>query len=441
MSRAKGLFLWAGAAASLSGVAFAAEPTTPTTASNDEVRAIVAEMMADAQGRSSLLQGGATAGHDGRFFVASPDGSFRLNVGGQIQFRYLVNIDDEDDTVNEDEFDVGFQTRRTKLDFTGNVINKDWTFRVLSAFERENGVGFLEEAWVQYNFGNGWKARWGQFKLPLLREELVSSSRQLAVERSIVNEAFTQDRSQGLEFIYEQEDWNVKLAFSDGLDSENTDFTDTTLISSGPGDFTVNGEADYAFTGRFEYKFAGTWSRFADFTSRQGDDFAALVGVAGHWQQAPNTSMLTDVDRQTFQFTGDVSLEGDGWNAFGALIGRYENFNGAGPAGEDFEPFDWGFVVQGGYRFAPETELFARFDALMLDDDERAIEEDFYGFITVGVNQYYAGHAAKASVDVLWSMEATDELVGTGFANTGIGLSGSSEDNEFVIRLQFQLLF
>src|SRR5688572_8137802 len=97
MSRAKGLFLWAGAAASLSGAAIANE--TPV-ASNDEVRAIVAEMMADAQGRSSLLQGGATAGHDGRFFVASPDGSFRLNVGGQIQLRYLVAFDDEDDTVN-----------------------------------------------------------------------------------------------------------------------------------------------------------------------------------------------------------------------------------------------------------------------------------------------------------------------------------------------------
>lgn len=437
MSRAKGLFLWAGAAVGLSGVAFAAEPTTAV--SNDEVRAIVAEMMADAQGRSSLLQGGATAGHDGRFFIASPDGSFRLNVGGQIQFRYLINIDDEDDATEgqEDDFDLGFQTRRTKLDFTGNVINKDWTFRVLSNFDRDGGGAGLEEAWVQYNFGNGWKARWGQFKLPLLREELVSSSRQLAVERSVLNEAFTQDRSQGIEFAYEQEDWNLKLAFSDGLDSENTDFTDQSLRSN--IGFRPMGEADYAFTGRFEYKFAGTWSRFADFTSRQGDDFAALVGVAGHFQQGPNTSVATDIDRQTFQFTGDVSLEGDGWNAFAAFIGRYENFNVAG--GDDFEPFDWGFVIQGGYRFAPETELFARFDAIVVDDDERGTDEDFFPFITVGVNQYYAGHAAKASVDLLWALEATDELGGTGFNSTGLGLSGSTEDNEFVIRLQFQLLF
>lgn len=163
-----------------------------------------------------------------------------------------------------------------------------------------------------------------------------------------------------------------------------------------------------------------------------------MVGVAGHWQQGPNTNNANDFDRQTFQFTGDVSLEGDGWNAFGAIIGRWESFNVLG--GDDFEPFDWGFVVQGGYRFAPETEVFARFDALFLDDDERMLDEDFYPFITFGVNQYYAGHAAKATVDLLWALEATDEL-GAGFSSTGLGLSGSSEDNEIVIRLQFQFGF
>src|SRR5690606_6952326 len=131
----------------------------------------------------------------------------------------------------------------------------------LAGFDRDGGAAVLEEAWAQYNFGNGWKARWGQFKLPLLREELVSSSRQLAVERSFVNEFFTQDRSQGIELSYEQEDWRFAFAFSDGLDTENTD------INS-------DAENDYAFTGRFEYKMAGTWSRFADFTSREGDDFA-----------------------------------------------------------------------------------------------------------------------------------------------------------------------
>ncbi len=413
MSGAKGMMMWAGAAVGLAcGSAALAQPVA-----SDEVRAIVAEMMADSQGRSSLLANGATGGHDGRFFVASSDGAFRLNVGGQIQFRYIINWLDEDE--DEDDFDGGFQTRRTKLDFTGNIINKDWTYRVLAAFDRDGGAAVLEEAWAQYNFGNGWKARWGQFKLPLLREELVSSSRQLAVERSFVNEFFTQDRSQGIELSYEQEDWRFAFAFSDGLDTENTD------INS-------DAENDYAFTGRFEYKMAGTWSRFADFTSREGDDFASLLGIAAHYQRSRNTGNPADVDTDLFQYTADVSLEGDGWNAFGAFIGRYTDSDSLA-GGASFH--DIGAVVQAGYRFAPETEVFARWDGLFLDSD-RNLEDDSVNFLTFGVNQYYAGHAAKATIDLVWALDET-----AGLADTGLGLLGSMEDNALALRLQFQLLW
>ena len=110
----------------------AAAPAFAQT-STDTVRAQVAEMMADAETRSSLLAAG-DAGHDGRFFIAG-DG-FRLNIGGQIQFRYVLNF--RDDENNGDDFSNGFQTRRTKLDFNGEIRN-DWFFRVLGAFDREGG--------------------------------------------------------------------------------------------------------------------------------------------------------------------------------------------------------------------------------------------------------------------------------------------------------------
>jgi len=64
------------------------------SANNDEVRALVAEMLADADTRSSLLMSGGNAGHDGKFFLADTDGNFRLNVGGQVQFRYIANFGD-----------------------------------------------------------------------------------------------------------------------------------------------------------------------------------------------------------------------------------------------------------------------------------------------------------------------------------------------------------
>jgi len=379
--------------------------TAAAQAQTDAQRAYTAEMLSQAQSHTNTLaQPPATA----------------VNVGGQIQFRWIFNSRDDSGLVEDTT--TGFQTRRTKLDFTGNIINKDWTFRVLSAFDRDGGAAVLEEAWVQYRFGNGWNARWGQFKLPLNREELVSSSRQLAAERSVVNEFFTQDRSQGIELSYDTENMRFVAAFSDGLDSENTDFAGEGL------------EADYAVTGRFEYKFQGTWSRFADFTSRQGDDFASMLGGAAHWQHN-DTPGFTDTD--LLQYTADLSLEGDGWNAFGAFVGRYSDMDGAASVN------DMGFVIQAGYRFAPETELFARWDALWPDDDRGDDLEDLYNFITVGLNQYYAGHAAKATIDLVWALEETDDLaaLGTDPENTGLGLLGSSDDSEIALRLQFQLLF
>src|SRR5688572_27107084 len=67
------------------------------------------ELLADAGSRTSF-QAGGTGGHDGKFFVASADGSFRLNVGGQTQFRYNMNSRDVDDP--DEEFSNGFTMRR-----------------------------------------------------------------------------------------------------------------------------------------------------------------------------------------------------------------------------------------------------------------------------------------------------------------------------------------
>jgi hypothetical protein len=437
MKRCKSVCVLAGAALSLGGINAALAQT-----SSDEVRAIVAEAMADAQNRSSLLAQGAGSGHDGRFFIAKEDGSFRLNVGGQIQFRYIANF--RNDNASDDDFEGGFQTRRTKLDFSGNIVNKDWEYRVLAAFDRATGNAILEEAWVNYTFGDGWSARWGQFKLPLLREELVSSSKQLAVERSLANEAFTQDRSQGIQLQYRTDDWRVIGAFSDGLDSENTDFNNNSLRTpAGANSFLVRGEADYALTGRVEYKFQGDWKWFEDFTSPQGQDFAALLGAAVHYQQGPNSSAPTDVDRETLQYTVDLSLEGDGWNLYGAFIGR--NDDTRGPVGTDADANDdFGAVVQGGWRFAANTEVFARWDAIFGDSDRpQFANNDNFNFFTIGLNQYYAGHAAKATVDCVLSFDDTSALINTGLLpNTTTGVLGQSDnDVEVTLRLQFQLLF
>lgn len=425
----KGLVMLAGAALGLSATAATA------STSNDEVRAVVAEMLADAETRSSLLAGG-DAGHDGRFYIAG-DG-FRLNVGGLLQFRYVANFREDDSVTagNPDDFTHGFQTRRTKIDFNGE-LNKDWFFRVRLANDLGDSAN-VDYAYAGYKFANGLKVTWGQFKLPMLREELVSDSKQLAVERSNANAAFTQDYSQGIEFAWEAEQIRFFAAFSDGLASRNTDFN----TRENTGGFSTSGQADYAFTGRVEFLGSGNWKQFEDFTALKGGDFGWMIGAAAHWQQSDNTGLLLDTDRNTLQYTIDASVEGDSWNLYGAFIGRHQE-NRAGGADSDTD--DFGAIVQAGWRFAENTEIFARWDAIFLDDERLPVgsdAEDNYNFLTVGLNQYYAGHAAKASLDAVYAFERTDGLFSTGvLPNTGTGLLGSTDDGEIVFRLQFQVVF
>lgn len=435
----KSLSLLAGAALGLSGSLAMAQQST------DEVRAVVSEMMADAETRSSLLSGG-DAGHDGRFFIAG-DG-FRLNIGGYIQTRYYMNFRDEGEVGQpgfgdpQDDFTHGFYMSRVKVDFSGE-LNKDWFYRVrLGASSASNpdadtsessGVNF-DYAYGGYKFANGMKVTFGQFKLPLLREELIADTKGLAVERSMVNDLFSQGYSQGIQFSHEYETWRWCGAFSDGVNSANTNWTSQTNTSG----FTTSGQAEYALTGRFEFLFSGAWKQFEDFTSPKGSDFGFMMGAAAHWQQSTQTPVITDNDQNMFEFTVDASLKGDSWNIYGAFVGRQQDNRAAGV---DSDYFDMGAIVQGGWRFAENTELFGRWDAVFFDDD-RGTNQDSSNFITVGVNQYFAGHAAKATLDLIWAVEETSELTFTGgVPNTQIGILGENSSGEVCIRMQLQVVF
>lgn len=396
----------------------------------DEVRAVVSEMLNDAQTRTSLLAD--NAGHqDGNFFISSDDGAYSLNLYGLIQFRYLLNF--HDDNATDDGFEPGFQTTRTRIGAKGNIVSKEWSYVVQGNFARDGGTFGLEDAYVDYRFEGGLRVRWGQFKLPLLREELIDDSHQLAVERSVMNSVFTQGRSQGVALLCNSSFCNTGIAFSDGLNSLNTDIT-----APGGLGYIPAGESDWAVTGRIEFLFSGSKKALSDFTSPQGGAQGLMLGLAGHYQQSPNTAAATDTDRDLFEYTADLSVEGDGWNAFGAFVGRWDNLRTAG-ADTDFN--DFGAVVQAGVYVNKDTELFARWDAIFADGD-RALTEDNFHFVTFGVNEYFAGHAAKFSADAVVSLTDTPDLNALGvLPNTGVGLLGNTDSGEVVGRLQFQLLF
>lgn len=432
MSRTSKMMVLAGTALSLGAMNALAQTANP-----DQDRAYAADVLADAQQRTSLL-GVADAGHDGKgFMLSNADGSYTLYVGGQVQFRYTGNwTDDEGGSEDDsDDFAHGFETRRTKIWFKGNIINKDFTYNVVGAFDRGgndsessgSGGGFsLEQAWARYQWENGAWFKWGQFKLPFLREENVSSAHQLAADRSVTNEIFNQDYSQGLELGYSTDNFRITGNVSDGFGTDGFGTRNTT--------YTSGAEADYALTARAEWKWAGAWDQFNDFTSWRNSDRAGMLGGALHWQSGGETFATADVDM--WSITGDVSLEFNGWNLYGAVVWRNTEPEG----GTDAD--DWGWLVQGGVFFTDKTEGFARFD-MVLPDDESGVPDDEYSTLTFGVNHYFLekSHAAKFTADVQWFFDAQSESSSLVPSIEGIGMRSTSEDGQVTLRLQFQLLF
>ena len=365
------------------------------------------------------MMGGIPAGHDSNgFFIGSDDGNFRLNVGGQMQARYMINFQDDDDSSAIDSTRGGFENTRTKLILSGNVLNPNWTYRVESNFG-QGGVDTLEDAWINYDFDNGFSFTVGQFKLPGLREEMVWSGYQQAVERSLINSAFTLDRSQGIMLTYEGEWFRGSAAFSDGARGLNS--------------ASLAYDTEYAFSLRGEILFAGTWDQFNDFASWKGEDFGFLLGGAFHFQDGEYGTPA--LETQIIGLTLDASVEFGGANLFGALVWNDVDND----AGVDANP--WGFVVQGGFFLTEDWELFGRFE--YGDADDIFGDSDDLMALTLGVTKYWDRHNLKWTTDVGVAFDAVDLLwVSTPDANlTGWRADVPDEDTQVVVRTQLQLLF
>ncbi len=341
-----------------------------------------------------------------------------LKLGVQLQFRYDVNLRD-DDALGDNDTTIGFSMRRAKVEGSGDITDS-MKGKFVMAFDRSSGEASLEDALVEWDINDSLSATIGQFKLPFLREESVSSKRQLFHERSSANETFNQDRAQGVQLNFGGDAWRAAAAFSDGFNSDNTSF------NSG-------NEADYAFTARGEFKFGDAdWKAYDQFTSFRGTAAGGMVGAAVHWQSAGDTNPSLAENVEMLGFTADASYLGDGWNLFGSFVWMNED-----DGTDDFD--DMGVVVQGGVFFTDQFEAIARWSAVFADSD-RVNDED-YSDLALGMNYYIVpeSHAAKFTAAVVYAFDATTESIVS--TSTGHNLLASDEDGQIGLTFQLQLLF
>ena len=480
-----------------------------------EIRAVVQDVLADADTRSSLQAAQATSGYNNGFFISSPDGNFKLQMNGQLQTRWAYNwlsnrdmnnseatIADPTGATSTGTFNqlgvakaaYGFEVRRAKLEFSGHISDPSWQYAVTLAYQQffnsntlsndaynfaggggvsqgdnfAGGIG-LENAYVKKDLGNGFNVMVGQFKSPFLREWLVSSKYQLAVERSLVSTLFSTGWTQGIQLGWNNDMLRVMASYNDGANNANIGSISGTNVFAVTGDNLGVGFAQWAFTGRGEWKPFGSWQQFNDFSSMRGEASGLLLGAAINWQRGGqqdvgNTSTIVtpgsgNAEATFLTWTVDATWELGGASLFAAWA---MNTAYTVPLGNN-SINTYGTIVQGGYFVSNDVELFARWEwmstASTPDNSPQSVNTpsgeniNFLGaynsFVnnigTVGFNWYIGGaRGLKFTSDfgVSWKPLIFqtglfgDNIAGAEYREEGVGGGG-----QLVARTQLQLLF
>jgi regulator of replication initiation timing len=413
-----------------------------------EIRGLVHDVLADSDSRASLLQNGLTAGWSEHFFLASPDGRFKLQLEGQMQIRWVFNYQDA-----RDKWRHGFENTRTKLTFSGHVFNPDLQYLIRGQFSPAGGtVNFdggardaaggefgLQDAWIQYRLNNNWFLRIGQFQIPFNREELVDSSRQLLVERSHVAEAFSQGRSQGIQFMYAVDEWKVMFAVHDGIEDGLAAQNAVLLGTRGGNTPALTQDVEIALSARFESLLAGDWRQFADFTSPMSDDFGMLFGIGGtyHKGESDGSGSFFKDEGEFYGITTDLSLEFGGASLFASFYYNYIDSQSADARLAQVHLI--GGTVEGGVYVAPKWELFGRWEYSNWSGNNTLSVSDLH-LISFGTNYYLDGHDAKFTMDLGFSLDELAAVWASSLAGTR-GESLTSPTKQIFFRAQFQLLF
>ncbi|MDG2094832.1 MAG: porin [Phycisphaerales bacterium] len=327
-----------------------------TRSRSDDIRNIVQDVIADADTRTSLQGSNGIIGYDDGYFVRTPDNKFLLKLRGQLQFRWIMDHRNKmpgQDYGNEDVDQ--FELRRSKLHFYGHIFDPSFSYRLTLATNTRTlansgeSTVFIENAFIQKSFENGMFVRLGQYKGPYLREEMVPSAYQLAVERSMVNHAFTYAWTQGLELGWDVHPFHLRVMYNDGPRQLNVGAYQTLMNS---------------ILARAEVVLAGEYADFRTLTTKDADEFGLMIGAGFQWYTLKNSDTEwvyanVEADR-SLGFTMDISMFDEGWTAFSYFVwGNGQNTS----LGLDQEAVDsWGWVGQAGITVHENVQLYSRYE-------------------------------------------------------------------------------
>ena len=355
--------------------------------------------------------------------LQTDDGNYSLKIGSLVQFQHqFLDVDGAGST-------NGFQLRRVRLNFSGNAINPQLTYRlefeVLSGVTNLVAEAFphtgpnLRDGYLNYNFDNGIEIQWGQFKVPYSFDTLVSDSQNQFIDRTITDDVFGLERDLGI---------NLHGRLAGGRFD-----TSLHLMNEGINRNTFNNNDGMLVGTRLVFNVRG------DHRYTTGDpDFSETpnlaVGVAGNFNRAGNPPAA---DQSMIAATGDVAYRYRGLSALGAgyyLRNKTANTN------------IFGFLVQDGYFIVPKRfEVMARLGAVFPTAAGVTNGYEAGG----GLGYYFKGHNLKLLTD--YAILLNSPLVlGVGAAGTNAAANSATAggapgfiagQNDHRVRTQVQLYF
>jgi hypothetical protein len=366
-----------------------------------------------------MESGGFTGGWmDGTgFTIRSADGNYSMTPGVHFQFRTTTVYNDQVRSNGDANIDNGFEIHNLRFSLEGTAITKrlHYYFVWNSA---DGGTLTNEEAYVQYDFADNFAVKLGQYREMIYHEQAVHDKRQMAADRSLLNEVLNGGQSfvQGVDLIWDpRSGFRGDIAFTDGYNSRNTNFQDP---PSNAFDFGVHARVEWAVMGDFR-----RYNQFTSLGYKGGDDLL-VIGAGGDWSQSG--------DFNVYHHNIDAQWNSGPLGIYVAYVGLYTDPGNAGGSSS----WDCGALVQASYLLNAQWELFGRYDYLHVSADSPIVHgtENTFHEIAVGLNYYLHGQNAKFTFDFGWLPNGAPNN------QSQIGVLANDGQNEYYVRGQFQLV-
>ncbi|HET6372987.1 MAG TPA: porin [Candidatus Polarisedimenticolia bacterium] len=331
----------------------------------------------------------------------------QINISNRVQVRYTH---DEPGDPNNHESKGSFRIRRGRTKVDGWIYSKDLTYGLEMDWADSGNI--LLEAGLNYDVSHGRKLfqiQGGQFKTPVSRQFLTSSTALQFVDRSIVTAEFTKEYDIGMQL------WGQtpggKLEWRGGL------------FNGADRNKTANDNDKFEFDGRVTWNVLGD-VKYSESDFESTDKPLLAVAVKYYNNNMQGATAGDDLARQVYG--ADLSFKFKGLS----VLGEFYQRKSQPEVSIDFD--STGYYAQVGY-FIYKRHVEVALRHAMIDPRDNTVDSAGLQVATIAND-----HRIERGVAVNWFMNKHSLKLQTDYIQVEDELRDRTDDQA---RLQMQIMF